>query len=192
MLQQAQTQVRRGAQSLGWPRSRARAFLLFIVIPAWLVPGLLDWYFHRRSHIEKPENGGVRESLVHSAMFAEAGMPLVLSVLFEMNPLLVTLMTGAAATHELTAIGDVRLALDSQREVTQAEQHVHSFLEVMPFWVVPLMVLLHEPSTKRWRLTRRGSALRRGDLGWVAVAVLLGGVAPYSEELLRCWRNRST
>src|ERR1700759_4520523 len=104
MLQQAQNQLRRRAQNLGWPRSRARAFLLFMVIPAWLVPGLLDWYFHRRSHIEKPENGGVRELPVHSPALPEAGRPLVLSVLYEMNPLLVTLMTGAAATHELTAI----------------------------------------------------------------------------------------
>jgi hypothetical protein len=150
----------------------------------------LDWYFHRRSHIEKPENGGLQESVIHSAMFAQAGIPLLLSVVFEMNPLLIALMTGAAAAHEMTAIGDVRLALDSQREVTQAEQHVHSFLEVMPFWVVPLMALLHEPSTKRWRLTRRGSAFRGRDLGWVVAAVLFGGVAPYSEELLRCWRKR--
>ena len=66
-------------------------------------------------------------------MFAEAGLPLVLSALFEMNPLLVTLMTDAAVAHEMTAVDDVRLALDSQREVTQTEQHVHSFLEVMPF-----------------------------------------------------------
>lgn len=190
MLEGAHTQLRHGIQSQGWFKSRTRAFLLFVVLPAWLGPGLLDWYCHRRSQIEAPENGGVRESLFHSAMFAEAGLPLVLSALFEMNPLLVTLMTGAAVAHEMTAVGDVRLALDSQREVTQTEQHVHSFLEVTPFWIVPLMVLLHEPSTKRWRLARRKTVLRPRDLGWIGTAVLFGGVAPYAEELLRCWRKR--
>lgn len=124
-------------------------------------------------------------------MFAQAGLPLLLAAGFEMNPLLVTLMTGAAVLHEGTAALDVRIALESEREVSQFEQHVHSFLEVMPFWIVPLMVLLHEPTTKKWSLTRRSSALSRRDLALVASAVTFLGALPYGEELLRCLR-RST
>ena len=147
--------MRRSLQSQGALKPRTRSFLLFVVLPAWLGPGLLDWWCHRRTHIEEPANGGARESLVHSAMFAEAGLPLLLATAFEMNPLLVTLMTGAAATHEATAMLDVRLALNSRRNVSQWEQHVHSFLEVMPFWIIPLLVLLNRPMTDRWTLTRR-------------------------------------
>ena len=136
-------------QSQSALKPRARSFFLFVALPAWLGPGLLDWRCHRRTHIEEPANGGTTESLVHSAMFAEAGLPLLLAAAFEMNPFLVTLMTGAAASHEVTAMLDVRLALKSRRHVSQWEQHIHSFLEVMPFWIVPLMVLLNEPVTNQ-------------------------------------------
>ena len=160
--------IRRGLQSQGALKPQKRSFLLFVVLPAWLGPGLLDWWFHRRTHIEEPANGGTRESLLHSAMFAEAGLPLLLATAFEMNPLLIALMTGAAASHEATAMLDVRLALNSRRNVSQWEQHVHSFLEVMPFWIVPLMVLLNRPMTDRWSLTRRASVLSKQDLALVA------------------------
>ncbi len=167
-------------------KSRTRSLFLFVVLPAWLGPGLLDWYFHRRSHIEEPENGGALESLVHSTMFVEGGLPLLISASFEMNPLVIALMTGAAALHELTAMADVSLALRSSRRVSQWEQHVHSFLEVMPFGIVPLMTLLHSPMTKHWRLTRRSSAFGKRDVVIVASAIAAFGVLPYTEELARC------
>lgn len=176
------------AQSHSGLKARARAFFLFIVLPAWLGPGLLDWYFHRRSHIERPGNGGLPESLIHCTMFAEGGVPLLLGASFEMNPLLVTLMTGAAVAHEATAMADVRLALKSGREVSQWEQHTHSFLEVMPFWIAPLMALLHEPMTKAWGLKRRASALSKRDVTIIAAAVAILGALPYAEEFVRCAR----
>ena len=181
--------IRRQLQSRSVLKRRARSFFLFVALPAWLGPGLLDWWCHRRTHIEEPGNGGPKESLVHSAMFAEAGIPLLLAVALEMNPLLITLMTSAAAVHEATAILDVRVAFESDRHVSQFEQHVHSFLEVMPFWIVPLMVLLHEPPTKRWSLTRRSSALSKRDIALIVGGVALLGALPYSEELVRCLRR---
>jgi hypothetical protein len=181
--------IRRKLQSRSVLKRRARSFFLFVALPAWLGPGLLDWWCHRRTHIEEPRNGGTKESLVHSAMFAEAGIPLLLAAALEMNPLLITLMTTAAAIHEATAMFDVRVAFESDRHVTQFEQHVHSFLEVMPFWIVPLMVLLHEPATKRWSLTRRSSALSKRDIALIAAGVALLGALPYSEELVRCLRG---
>ena len=105
---------------------------------------------------------------VHSGMFAEAGLPFLLAAAFEMNPFLITLMTGAAASHEVTAMLDVRLALKSRRHVSQWEQHVHSFLEAMPFWIVPLMIPLNEPVTNQWPLTRRAVRLSKRDLAVVA------------------------
>jgi hypothetical protein len=149
----------------------------------------LDWYCHRRTHIEEPENGSATESLVHSAMFAEAGLPLLLAVAFEMNPLVVSLMTGSALAHEATAMADVRVALNSKRHVSQWEQHIHSFLEVMPFCVVPLMILLHEPTTSEWRLSRRSSALSKRDLTLAAGCITFAGILPYAEELQRCVKH---
>jgi hypothetical protein len=183
--------IRRTLQSNARLKSRTRSFFLYVVLPAWLGPGLLDWYCHRRTHIEQPENGGVTESLIHSTMFAEAGLPVLLAAFFEMNPLLISLMTGAAVIHEVTAMADVRVALKSQRYVSQWEQHTHSFLEVMPFWAVPLMIVLHEPRTNEWALTRRSSVLSKQDLAAVAGAVALAGALPYTEELLRCVKGAS-
>ena len=180
--------IRRDLQSRGALKRQPRSFFLFVVLPAWLGPGLLDWWCHRRTRIEEPANGSTVESLVHSAMFAEAGLPLLLAIAFEMNPLLITLMTGAAMGHEATAMLDVRLAQKSQRRVSQWEQHVHSFLEVTPFWIVPLMVLLSAPMTSRWSLTRRASVLSKRDLAIVAGGVTVAGILPYAEELLRCSR----
>ncbi len=181
--------IRRQLQNRSVLKRRARSFFLFVALPAWLAPGLMDWWIHRRTHIEEPCNGGTKESLVHSAMFAEAGVPLLLAAALEMNPLLITLMTSAAAAHEATAMLDVRVALESDRHVSQFEQHVHSFLEVMPFCVVPLMLLLHEPATKRWSLTLRSSALSKRDFALIGGGVAILGALPYSEELVRCLRR---
>lgn len=183
------SRIRRQLQSQSSLKHRTRSFFLFVALPAWLGPGLVDWWCHRRTYIEEPDNGGAKESLIHSAMFAEAGIPLLLAAAFEMNPLLIVLMTGGAAVHEATAMLDVRVALNSDRHVGQGEQHVHSFLEVMPFCIVPLMVLLHEPITSRWSLTRRSSALSKRDLAIVATGVTVLGALPYAEELLRCLRH---
>lgn len=190
MRWQPRQELRRNPQSQDRLKRRARSFFLFGVLPAWPGPGLLDWYCHRRTHIEEPENGGLPESLIHSAMFAQAGAPLLLSASFEMNPLVISLMTGAAVLHEATAIADGRVAKTSRRHLSQWEQHIHSSLEIMPFWVVPLMVLLHEPTTQGWRLVRRSSGLAKRDLVLVGAAMACAGVLPYAEELLRCARHQ--
>ncbi len=183
--------LRRHLQSQSLLKRRTRSFFLFVVLPAWLGPGFLDWIFHKRTRIEDPENGGLPESLIHTVMFAEGGIPLVLSAAFEMNPLIISMMTGSAILHEVTAMADVRVAARSQRHLSQWEQHVHSFLEVMPFCVVPLMVLLHEPTTTSGSFVRRSSALTKRDLLVTAAAITAFGLIPYAEEMLRCARTAS-
>ncbi|MFF2147014.1 hypothetical protein [Kitasatospora sp. NPDC058190] len=72
-------------------------------------------------------------------------------------------MTGAALAHGATALWDVALAT-GEREVTPIEQHIHSFLEVLP---LPVGYLT-------------GSA---------AVTAFIA--LPYGEELLRCARAQT-
>ncbi|WP_345635878.1 hypothetical protein [Rugosimonospora acidiphila] len=171
-------------------------YLLHVLLPAWFVPGLLDWWMHRRSGIER--TSGTRESLLHLAMISEIGGPLLLALLLEINPLMLALMGGAALLHETTAMWDVRLAAHSTREVTPAEQNIHSFLESLPFIAIGAVGCLHprqvgallrlRGGAAGWRLRRKHPPLPARYLVGVLGGVAVFGVLPYFEELHRCWR----
>ncbi len=147
-------------------RSPIESLLWWGLIPAWGVPGLVDWWYHRRSGIERPDHGGTEESLIHSLMLAESGLPVLLALLGEANPAALAVMTAAALAHEAAARRDVALASGSAREVTAGEQQTHSFLETLPFVLVGLLAASNWPrlrSTWRqpssWRLRRRDALL---------------------------------
>jgi hypothetical protein len=116
--------------------------VLFLgVLPAWGLPGLVDWYLHRRTQIDKPGHGGSRESAIHLLMLVEGFVPLALVVFAEVNPLVLVLMGGAALLHEATAYWYLSVATSSDREVGPAEQQVHSVRETVPFLLVVLAAL---------------------------------------------------
>ncbi|PWT94270.1 MAG: hypothetical protein C5B53_13535 [Candidatus Melainabacteria bacterium] len=80
------------------------------------------------------------------------------------------------------------------------ETHVHSFLEVIPFVIVALIVLMNWSNfvdfiTFNWA-GHCALELKKQPLdlqyitGYVAL-MLIADVAPYMEELWRCWRHRS-
>jgi hypothetical protein len=181
--------------AIGW--SPTESLVYWGLIPAWGVPGLVDWWCHRRSRIERPDHGGTKESLIHSLMLAQSGIPVVLALLFEINPAALAVMTAAALAHEVTARRDVELASGSAREVTAGEQQTHSLLEVFPFVLAGLLAAGHWAqlrSTWRqsssWRLRRRGAPLPARYLLGVAAALIATGALPYAEELARCLRHR--
>lgn len=53
------------------------------VMSLWLGAGLADWYIHRRTGIQ--DTAGPRESMIHSLMFAETGVPILLALFCEVN-----------------------------------------------------------------------------------------------------------
>ncbi|GIH14471.1 hypothetical protein [Rugosimonospora africana] len=170
-------------------------YLLYVLLPAWFLPGLLDWRMHRRTDIQ--HTSGTRESVLHLAMIAEVGAPLLMALLLEINPAMLALMGGAALTHEATAMWDVRLAAHSAREVRPSEQNIHSFLESMPFIAIGAVACLHPRqvralvrpvSRESWRLRRKSPPLPRRYVVGVLSAVGSLGVLPYFEELYRCLR----
>jgi hypothetical protein len=173
-------------------------YLLYGLLPSWFVPGLADWWMHRRTRIE--ETAGTRESLIHSLMMAEVGLPIALTLRYEVNPLLLGVQLGATAAHEATALWDVRTAVDSEREVKPVEQHIHSFLESLPFGALASLMCLHADQVKSllrggrgdpdaWRLVPRRRPLSRAYLAGIAAAIGTCVVLPYGEELLRCVRT---
>ncbi|MET7703814.1 diguanylate cyclase [Streptomyces sp. NPDC005485] len=172
-------------------------YLLYGLLPSWFVPGLADWLMHRRTRIE--DTSGTKESLIHALMMTEVGIPIALTLRYEVNPLLLSVQLGGAAVHEATALWDVRTAVHSEREVKPIEQHIHSFLESLPFAALAALMCLHSDQVKSlarggssdpdaWRLVPRRPQLSRGYLAGIAAAIGTCVLLPYGEELLRCGR----
>ncbi|MGC0336604.1 diguanylate cyclase [Streptomyces sp. SLBN-8D4] len=172
-------------------------YLLYGLLPGWFVPGLADWVMHRRTRIE--ETAGTKESLLHSLMMAEVGLPIALTLRYEVNPLLLSVQLGGAAVHEATALWDVKTAVDSDREVKPVEQHIHSFLESLPFAALASLMCLHADQVRSllrggpgdpdaWRLVPRRRPPSPGYLAGIGAAIGACVLLPYGEELLRCVR----
>ncbi|MEV5386765.1 diguanylate cyclase [Streptomyces sp. NPDC052721] len=172
-------------------------FLLYGLLPGWFVPGLADWAMHRRTRIE--DTTGTKESLIHSLMMAEVGLPIALTLRYEVNPLLLSVQLGAAAVHEATALWDVRTAVRGDREVKPVEQHIHSFLESLPFGGLASLMCLHADQVRSllrggrgdpdaWRLVPRRRPLSPGYLAGIGLAIGVCVLLPYGEELARCRR----
>ncbi len=109
-------------------------------MPVWLLAGCADWLCHRASHIETTT--GANECLLHLLMFAVIGLPLLAAIFLQINAGIIAFMIIAFFNHEATAFWDVSYAVTA-RDVTPIEQHVHSFLELIPLMAVLFVVTRH-------------------------------------------------
>ncbi|MBV0887040.1 hypothetical protein KTQ54_00555 [Komagataeibacter oboediens] len=175
-------------------RHVARRVIQYFVIPIWLVSGLTDWWCHRRTDIE--HTTGLKESGLHLLMLGEAAFPVLAGLFMEIDVPVLSFMIASFFVHEATAMWDVSYAV-TRREVQPVEQHVHSFLEMVPLMAVSLIAVLHWPQVQALlgrrvirstppRLKREplGLPYALGALGMMAVFEVL----PYCEEALRDWK----
>lgn len=174
-------------------------YLMFVVLPMWIIPGFGDWLCHRASKIE--QTSGTHESLTHSLMMACVGVPTLMALFLEINAGMLLLFLGAFLAHEAIVIWDVAYA-DGRREVTPTEQHFHSFLEVLPFMSLSFLLCVHYEQV----LALIGRAKERAVFalhpkGEPASALYIVGVLgttgvflglPYAEELARCYAADKT
>jgi hypothetical protein len=171
-----------------------RRFIMYFIVPLWHAAGLADWLCHRRTAIEKTT--GLKESLIHLLMLGEMGVPVLACLLLEINAPVLAMMIAAFFAHEATAMWDVSYAV-TRRKVTPIEQHVHSFLEMLPLMATSFIIVLHWPKFlellglvgKRDMRIR----LKREPLPVAYTVVALGAVVllemlPYLEEVRRDWR----
>lgn len=175
----------------------ARFLLMYFVVPLWLAAGIADYLCHRRAGIQA--TSGVKESLIHLLMLAEMGVPVLAALLLEINALVLAVMVAAFILHEATALWDVSYA-NARRQVTPFEQHVHSFLELVPLMGLLLLLVLHwqqglalvglGPEAADWSLRPKPAPLPLGYVLGVLGAVAALELLPYGEELWRCSRAR--
>ena len=63
--------------------------ILYVLLPLWGLASMLDWWCHKQTNIEA--TSGLREAYIHCLMGAQIGLPLVLSLVFEVNVLILLL-----------------------------------------------------------------------------------------------------
>jgi hypothetical protein len=173
--------------------------LLYGVLPLWIVPGFLDYVFHRKSSIET--TSGTHESMIHAMQMSSIGIPTLMALFLEVNAAVIATTIAATAIHEALTLWDISYA-EPLRRPEPNEQHVHSFLEVLPVMALSSLLSLHPGQTAAlfgrgneapvWRLRFKRPALSGRYVASImgAVAALL--IAPYGEELLRCYRTDRT
>ncbi|MEW2131678.1 diguanylate cyclase [Streptomyces sp. NPDC005435] len=171
-------------------------FPLLGVLSLWVVPAAADWWLRRRTHIER--TSGTEESAVHALRVAGAGMPVVLGLVARVNPLVLTVMGGAAVVQGATAVHDASPAA-ARREIRPVEQRFHTFLEVLPLTALAVTACLHPdqlratlhggPGPHDWRLLPKEPPLPAAYLAAIGAIVTAGVVLPYAEEVWRCRRE---
>jgi hypothetical protein len=175
-----------------------QAMLLYFIMPVWFLAGLADYLCHRATDIE--HNAGPKESLIHLLMFGEFAIPILMCLFFEINALIFAVMIVAFLAHEATALWDVSYAIE-RRYVSPIEQHVHSFLEMVPLMAGLIVAIQHwgqflalfrlGPETARFTLQLKSEPLPQLYIMLVLGATLLLDLLPYLEELWRGIRVRS-
>lgn len=171
--------------------------LMYFVMPLWMLAGVADYLCHRRTDIAR--TAGPKESVLHLLMFAEIGVPLLACLFLEINALIFLVMIVAFFAHEATALWDVSYAT-RRRDVRPFEQHVHSFLELLPLMAGVLLATLHWPQflalfglgdePAQWTLRLKEAPLPTGYIVFVLGASVLLEILPFAEELLRGLKAR--
>jgi hypothetical protein len=173
------------------------AILMYFILPLWLAAGFADWLCHRATHIET--STGAKESAIHLLMFAEVGLPLLAAIFLQINAGIILLMFVAFLIHEATALWDVSYAVKA-RNVTPIEQHVHSFLELVPLMAILLVISRHWPQFQallgfggepaRLELTAKTEPLPVAYIVTLFALILVFELLPFLEELWRGLRTR--
>jgi hypothetical protein len=173
----------------------SRTFLTFVLLPLWMVPGFGDYLCHRASKIER--TSGTHESLTHLLMISSTGAGIGAGMFFEVNELVLAIMIAMAIAHEAIVVWDVGYAA-GLRPSSPIEQHMHSFLEVLPLTALAFTMCLNpaavadlagrgtRPRQFRFEKKRRPAApMQVAGISLLAIGSLF---VPYAEEFVRCWR----
>lgn len=169
--------------------------ILFGLLPLWGISGLIDWFCHRASNIE--HTSGLKESLIHTLMGIQLGVPIVLGLFFYVNVTVLLICLIAMLMHEVVAHWDVHYS-STVREITIWEVHVHNYMATIPLFLFMLLVVINWDMflnlvTFNWA---GHMAFQRIDvphggsnyLKYYLIFMFITCVVPYFEENVRCLR----
>ena len=168
--------------------------ILYLFLPLWGIAACIDWYCHKVTKIE--ENTGLKESILHSVMGIQVGIPIFLCLLFQVNLLILGICAFSVILHEFVAHMDVKLAVP-EREISVWEMHAHSYLATIPIYLFVLILIIN------WDVLELLMAGKtEGQFRFQLISYSHGGddylpkylaftvlcAIPYIEELVRCLR----
>ena len=139
----------------------------------------------------------MRESLLHTAMGIQVGIPILVSILFSVNVTVLLICFAAVLLHEFVAHYDVHYATP-RRHISIWEVHVHNYMATIPLYLLMLIIVINWDMfinliTFNWaghmQLQRvvnphAGATYLPAYLTFMAITC----VVPYAEENLRCLR----
>ena len=169
--------------------------ILYGLLPLWGITGLIDWYCHRATHIET--TSGLKESLIHSLMGIQLGIPIVLCIIFYVNVSVLLICIAAWLMHEVVAHYDVHYSAP-KREISIWEVHVHNYMSTIPLYLLMLIVVMNWDMfinliTLNWagHMQLRLIENPHGSPTYLKTYLIFMGITcvlPYVEENIRCLR----
>lgn len=152
--------------------------LMYVVLPMWIVAGLIDWWCHRRTRIEL--TSGYRESAFHLIMFVQTGLGALAALLLQINLGLLVLSAFLFLLHEFTTWLELRFVIE-RRQINPFEQMIHSFMELLPLGAILLLVGLYDGSGE-WNLQLKTEPVSTMYLAIIFMAVTFLNLVPLLEE----------
>ncbi|MEL7539231.1 MAG: diguanylate cyclase [Pseudomonadota bacterium] len=169
--------------------------ILYAILPLWGISGFIDWCCHRATDIE--HTSGLRESLVHSLMGLQLGIPIVMGLVFQINILILMICFVAWVMHEVVAHYDVRYS-SPLRHISIWETHVHNYMATLPLYLFMLIVVINwnvviKLVTLDWsgQFEFERAYTQHASPEYLRFYLIFMGVlcvGPYVEENLRCLR----
>ena len=181
------------------PRHLLLNLILYGLLPLWGIAGFIDWCCHRATKVEA--TSGLKESLIHSLMGIQLGIPILLCLTFEVNVLILLICVAMWLAHEAVAHWDVYYATP-RRHISIWEVHVHNYMATVPLYLLMLVVILNwDVAVKAASFDWAGQFQLRPRTARLGGATYLPGyltfmtvlcVFPYLEENIRCLRHSLT
>lgn len=152
----------------------------------WVLAGSLDFACHRRTDL--PHTSGLAESMMHQVQLVLCGSATVFVLAFESTAGLAALLLPIVLAHAWAGYRDTRTAFDAGRTILPAEQHIHSVLDIAPWFAWAAVAWHAATTTQDWSLSLRRPAFDAALWGAVLLPALALCVLPALAELREAWR----